>query len=48
VEREYRLRDCQRLERQAESGDLHAGAEVSFASGPLPEEGPGPQPPEPR
>ena len=48
VEREYRLRDCQRLERQAESGDLHAGAEVSFASGPLPEEGPGPEPPEPR
>jgi voltage-gated potassium channel Kch len=48
VEREYRLRDCQRLERQAESGDLHAGAEVSFASGPLPEEGPGAQPPEPR
>jgi voltage-gated potassium channel Kch len=46
VEREYRLRDCERLERQAESGDLHAGAERSFASGPLPEEGPGPPPPE--
>jgi len=44
VEREYRLRDCERLERQAESGDLHAGAERSFASGPLPEEGPGPAP----
>lgn len=44
VEREYRLRDCERLERQAETGDLHAGAERSFASGPLPEEGPGPSP----
>ena len=44
VEREYRLRDCERLERQAESGDLHAGAERSFASGPLPEVGPGPAP----
>jgi voltage-gated potassium channel Kch len=42
VEREYRLRDCERLERQAETGDLHAGEERSFASGPLPEEGPGP------
>jgi hypothetical protein len=39
VEREYRLRDCERLERQAETGDLRAGLEVSF--GPdraLPEE----------
>jgi voltage-gated potassium channel Kch len=44
VEREYRLRDCERLERQAETGDLHAGEERSFASGPLPEEGPGPAP----
>jgi voltage-gated potassium channel Kch len=35
VEREYRLRDCERLERQGESGDLHAGAERSFASSPL-------------
>ncbi len=35
VEREYRLRDCERLERQAESGDLHAGEERSFASRPL-------------
>jgi monovalent cation:proton antiporter-2 (CPA2) family protein len=41
VEREYRLRDCERLERQAETGDLHAGEERSFASGPLPEEGVG-------
>ena len=40
VEREYRLRDCERLERQAESGDLHAGEERSFASAPLPEEAP--------
>ncbi len=31
VEREYRLRDCERLERQAESGDLRAGLERSFA-----------------
>ena len=30
VEREYRLRDCDRLERQAATGDLHAGAERSF------------------
>jgi len=44
VEREYRLRDCERLERQAETGDLHAGEERSFASRPLPEEGPGPSP----
>jgi monovalent cation:proton antiporter-2 (CPA2) family protein len=44
VEREYRLRDCERLERQAETGDLHAGEDRSFASGPLPEEGPGPSP----
>jgi monovalent cation:proton antiporter-2 (CPA2) family protein len=38
VEREYRLRDCERLERQAESGDLHAGEERSFVSAPLPEQ----------
>jgi len=48
VEREYRLRDCERLERQAASGDLHAGADRSFASGPLPDEsGEPPAPPEP-
>jgi monovalent cation:proton antiporter-2 (CPA2) family protein len=41
VEREYRLRDCERLERQAVSGDLHAGADRSFTSGPLPDEGSG-------
>ena len=45
VEREYRLRDCERLERQAETGDLHAGEDRSFAAGPLPEEGPGPSTP---
>jgi glutathione-regulated potassium-efflux system protein KefB len=44
VEREYRLRDCERLERQSRTGDLHAGEDRSFASGPLPEEGPGPAP----
>jgi glutathione-regulated potassium-efflux system protein KefB len=44
VEREYRLRDCERLERQSRTGDLHAGEDRSFASGPLPEEGPGPSP----
>jgi len=40
VEREYRLRDCERLERQAKTGDIRAGQERSF--GPdrgLPEEG---------
>jgi glutathione-regulated potassium-efflux system protein KefB len=31
VEREYRLRDCERLERQSATGDLHAGLERSFA-----------------
>jgi monovalent cation:proton antiporter-2 (CPA2) family protein len=45
VEREYRLRDCERLERQAESGDLHAGAERSFASVPLDDEAPESPPP---
>jgi monovalent cation:proton antiporter-2 (CPA2) family protein len=45
VEREYRLRDCERLERQAEAGDLHAGEERSFASAPLPEEAPAPEEP---
>ena len=41
VEREYRLRDCERLERQSASGDLHAGWERSFISGPLPDEASG-------
>jgi glutathione-regulated potassium-efflux system protein KefB len=30
VDGEYRLRDCERLERQSETGDLHAGQERSF------------------
>jgi monovalent cation:proton antiporter-2 (CPA2) family protein len=30
VEREYRARDCERLERQSATGDLHAGQERSF------------------
>jgi monovalent cation:proton antiporter-2 (CPA2) family protein len=39
VEREYRLRDCQRLERQSETGDIRAGWETAFApERPLPEE----------
>jgi hypothetical protein len=37
VEREYRRRDCERLELQAATGDLHAGKERSFISGPLPD-----------
>jgi len=31
VDFEYRLRDCERLERQTETGDLRAGLEQSFA-----------------
>jgi monovalent cation:proton antiporter-2 (CPA2) family protein len=31
VEREYRLRDCERLERQSESGDIKAGWERAFS-----------------
>jgi hypothetical protein len=31
VEREYRGRDCERLERQAASGDIRAGWERAFA-----------------
>ncbi len=39
VEREYRLRDCERLELQSETGDLGAALERSFsADRPLPEE----------
>ncbi|HEX6740774.1 MAG TPA: cation:proton antiporter [Sphingomicrobium sp.] len=33
VEREYRMRDCERLERQSATGDLHAGQETAFAPG---------------
>jgi glutathione-regulated potassium-efflux system protein KefB len=32
VEREYRMRDCERLERQAESGDIRAGWERAFTA----------------
>jgi len=32
VEREYRMRDCERLERQSATGDLHAGLERSFSA----------------
>ena len=39
VEREYRLRDCERLELQSETGDLGAALDRSFsADRPLPEE----------
>lgn len=38
VEREYRLRDCERLERQRETGDIRAGWERAFAADrPLPD-----------
>jgi len=43
VEREYRLRDSERLQAQSETGDLHAGAERSFsAERALPDEPPDP------
>jgi len=32
VERAYRVRDCERLELQSSTGDLHAGAERSFGA----------------
>ena len=32
VESEYRLRDCDRLERQTATGDLHAGEEQTFSA----------------
>jgi glutathione-regulated potassium-efflux system protein KefB len=39
VEREYRSRDCERLERQAATGDIKAGWERAFTpERPLPEE----------
>ena len=42
VDREYRLRDTERLERQSATGDLHAGDERSFRPDqPLPDEAPG-------
>ncbi|MEO7603157.1 MAG: cation:proton antiporter, partial [Sphingomicrobium sp.] len=40
VEEEYRSRDCERLERQSRTGDLHAGIDRSFsAERTLPDEG---------
>jgi len=43
VEREYRMRDCERLERQSATGDLHAGQETSFTPDrTLPDEARGP------
>jgi hypothetical protein len=39
VESEYRLRDCERMERQGETGDLKAGIDRSFsATNALPDE----------
>jgi glutathione-regulated potassium-efflux system protein KefB len=39
VDREYRMRDCERLERQSATGDLRAGWETAFAPDrPLPGE----------
>jgi monovalent cation:proton antiporter-2 (CPA2) family protein len=39
VEHEYRMRDCERLERQRETGDIYAGWETSFGEDrPLPDE----------
>ena len=32
VDREYRLRDCERLERQSATGDLHAGDDRLFSA----------------
>ena len=31
VDREYRSRDCERLERQSSTGDLKAGWETAFS-----------------
>jgi monovalent cation:proton antiporter-2 (CPA2) family protein len=43
VDREYRMRDCERLEQQSASGDLHAGLGLSFsADRALPDEKPSP------
>jgi monovalent cation:proton antiporter-2 (CPA2) family protein len=43
VEGEYRMRDCERLERQQETGDIRAGWETAFgANRPLPDEEPTP------
>ena len=32
VDREYRMRDCERLERQSATGDLHAGESLAFSA----------------
>jgi hypothetical protein len=32
VEREYRMRDSERLQMQSKSGDLHAGSDRSFGA----------------
>jgi hypothetical protein len=32
VDREYRMRDCERLERQVETGDIKAGWERAFSA----------------
>ena len=32
VDGEYRMRDCERLERQSATGDLHAGSERAFSA----------------
>ncbi len=32
VDKEYRMRDCERLERQSATGDLHAGDDRSFSA----------------
>jgi hypothetical protein len=43
VEREYRMRDCERLERQQQTGDIRAGWENSFGQDrPLADEKPTP------
>jgi glutathione-regulated potassium-efflux system protein KefB len=43
VEHEYRMRDCERLERQRRTGDIRAGWETSFGEDrPLPDEEPTP------
>ena len=47
LDRVFAQRIKERLERQAATGDLHAGEERSFASGPLPDEGEGPPEPSP-
>ena len=38
VDREYRMRDCDRLERQSATGNVRAGWETAFAADrPLPD-----------